>query len=96
MDMNGSLVRRVTNQIACDMGDETVILDLQSGTYYGLDVVAARVWTLIEEPTSLRAIRETIVSEYDVDADTCERDIIAFIERMLAIGLVEVSSGAVA
>jgi Coenzyme PQQ synthesis protein D (PqqD) len=92
--MNSSLVRRSANQIACDMGDETVILDLVSGTYYGLDVVAARVWALIEEPMPLRVIHQTIVSEYDVDADNCERDIVAFLDRMRTIGLVELSDGA--
>ena len=60
---------------------------------YGLDVVAARVWTLLEQPTLLRVIHETIVSEYDVDAENCQRDILAFLDRMQAIGLVEISSG---
>ena len=91
--MNSSLVRRSPNQIACDMGDETVVLDLGTGTYYGLDVVAARVWTLLEQPTPLRVIHETIVSEYDVDSENCQRDILAFLERMQAMGLVEIRSG---
>lgn len=90
--MNSSLIRRSTNQIACDMGGEMVILDLKSGTYYGLDVVAARVWTLIEQPALLGAIRESIMAEYEVDSDTCERDILAFLDQMQAVGLVEISN----
>ena len=31
------------------LGDETVILDLASGTYYGLDPVGARIWQLMAE-----------------------------------------------
>jgi Coenzyme PQQ synthesis protein D (PqqD) len=95
VDMNSSLVRRSTNHIACDMDGEVVILDLQSGTYYGLDVVGASVWTLIEQPVCLGAIREAIMSEYDVDAETCDRDILAFLDKMQAVGLVEVSNGAI-
>ena len=72
------------------MGDEVVVLDLNSGTYYGLDELGARIWTLIEQPASLPAIRETIMSEYEVDAETCERDILAFLNQMQAAGLVEV------
>jgi Coenzyme PQQ synthesis protein D (PqqD) len=93
MDMNSSLMRRATDQIACDMGGEVVILDLKSGNYYGLDAVGARVWTLIEEPRSLADIRRTIMDEYEVDADTCERDIIAFIDQMQAVGIVEICRG---
>ncbi len=33
-----------------DVKDETVILDMGSGTYYGLDGVGARVWELLEQP----------------------------------------------
>ena len=95
MDVNSSLVQRAREQIACDMGGEVVILDLKSGTYYGLDAVGARVWTLIEQPAPLAAIRETIMSEYEVDAETCDRDIRAFLDRMQAVGLVAVSNGAI-
>jgi len=91
--MNSSLVQRSTNQIACDMGGEVVILDLKSGTYYGLDVLGARVWSLIEQPASLVAIRDTIMSEYEVDAATCERDILTFLNQMQAAGLIEISNG---
>jgi hypothetical protein len=94
MDINGSLVRRATDQIACDMGGETVILDLKSGTYYGLDVLGARVWSLIEQPASVVSIRDAIVADYDVDNATCERDILVFLQQMQEAGLVEIANGA--
>lgn len=88
-----SVVQRSANQIACDMGGEVVILDLQSGTYYGLDLLAARVWSLIEQPASVSAIRDAIVADHDVDAETCERDILVFLKQMQVAGLVEISNG---
>jgi hypothetical protein len=94
MDINGSLVRRATDQIACDMGGETVILDLKSGTYYGLDILGARIWTLIEQPASVSSIRAAIVADYDVDDATCERDILMFLKQMQEAGLVEIANGA--
>jgi hypothetical protein len=75
------------------MGDETVILDLTSGTYYGLDVLGARVWSLIEQPKSLGSIRDAIVADYDVDVATCERDILAFLDQMQSVGLIEIRNG---
>jgi hypothetical protein len=86
----GTVVQRSANQIACDMGGETVVLDLQSGVYYGLDEVGARVWSLIEEPKSLLAIRDIIMAEYEIDAQSCEHDILTFVERMREAGLVEI------
>ena len=92
--MHSSLIRRSTDQIACDMGGEVIILHLKSGMYYGLDPVGAKVWTLIEQPAPLSAIRDLIMSEYDVDAETCDRDILTFLDQMQAVGLVEISDGA--
>ena len=88
------MVQRSSNQIACDMGGEVVILDLKSGTYHGLDALGARVWSLIEQPASVAAIRDAIMAEYDVDAATCERDILAFLRQMETVGLLEISDGA--
>ncbi len=75
------------------MNGEVVILDLKSGTYYGLDLLGARVWGLIEQPASIVTIRDAIMSDYDVDADTCERDIVSFLEQMQAAGLVDIGDG---
>ena len=70
-----------------------VILDLKSGMYYGLDLLGARVWSLIEQPATVAAIRDTIMADYDVDAETCERDILAFLRHMETAGLVQISNG---
>ena len=91
--LTSSLIQRSSNQIACDMGGEVVILDLKSGVYYGLDEVGALIWSLIEHPMSPLAIRDAIMADYDTDVLTCERDIRAFLDRMQAIGLVEVVNG---
>ena len=65
----------------------------QSGVYYSLDEVGARIWALIEQPITITAIRDAILSEYEVQAEACERDVRAFIEGMDAAGLIEVLIG---
>jgi hypothetical protein len=59
-----------------------------------VDVLGARIWTLIEQPASVASIRDAIVADYDVDDATCERDILAFLEQMREAGLVEIANGA--
>ena len=86
---DGSVVRRTANQVCCDMSGESIILNLKSGIYFSLDEVGARIWGLIEQPMSVTEIRDAILSEYDVQAEVCERDIRAFIEGMDAAGLIE-------
>ncbi len=72
------------------MGDEVAILHLKAGIYYGLDGVGARVWSLIREARAVREIREVLVSEYEVDPDRCESDLITLLQRLADEGLIEV------
>lgn len=55
---------------------ETVILDLASGTYFGLDPVGARVWTLIGEGKRLRDVCDVMMDEFDVARATLENDVL--------------------
>ena len=64
-----------TQVMARTVGDETVILDLASGTYYGLDPVGARIWQLFVDGQTLAQVRDTMLAEYDVSVDDLERDL---------------------
>jgi hypothetical protein len=81
------------DQVSSDLGGEVAILHLEAGTYYGLDAVGARIWSLIQEPRSVEEIRDVLVSEYEVEPALCESDLIALLQRLADEGLVEVRDG---
>ena len=70
-----------------EMDGESVLLNLETGMYFGLDEVGTRVWRLAADNGSLRAIRERLVEEYDADAATIERDLLALAEALVSKGL---------
>ena len=70
---------------------ETVILDLRSGVYYGLENTGARIWQLLKRPTSLGALCNALVREYDVEPRRCERDLRALLRELLERGLIRVA-----
>lgn len=72
------------NQVA----DERVFLNLENETYYGLDSVGVRIWELIEEDGDLQRIYETLLEEYDVEADQLETDLDKFINQLVKNGLI--------
>ncbi len=73
------------------LGDEAVVLNLASGTYFGLNAVALRMWELIEQFGRLETVRDAVVTEYEVDPDTAARDLSNLVRQLSARGLVEVS-----
>ncbi len=85
-----SSVTASKDQVSTDLGDEVAILHLKAGIYYGLDGVGARVWSLIREARAVREIRDVLVSEYEVDPDRCESDLITLLQRLADEGLIEV------
>jgi hypothetical protein len=85
-----STVVAVKDQVSADLAGEAVILNLKSGVYYGLNPVGARIWQLIQEPKAVTTIRDSLLEEYEVKTDSCERDLLALLRELAAVGLVEV------
>ena len=85
-----SLVVAVKEQAFCSLAEEAVILDLKAGVYYSLNEVGARIWYLIQEPKRVSDIRETILQEFDVERDRCDRDVRQLLQNLAGKGLIEV------
>jgi coenzyme PQQ synthesis protein D (PqqD) len=72
------------------LGDEAVILDMASGSYFGLDPVGARIWQLLVQPMPFAEIAERLALEYDVPPGQAESDVVHFVEELKANGLLRV------
>ena len=57
--------------------------------HYGLEEVGARIWELIAEPRTVGEICDTLLDEYEVEPDVCERDVIALLGELAAKGFVQ-------
>jgi len=70
------------------VGDETVILDLESGTYFGLDPVGARMWALMGEGKTLGEVCDVMLEEYDVTRQRLEEDLLNLAGELAEKGLI--------
>ena len=78
--------------VARKVGDDLVLLDLESGQYFGLDNVGCKVWNLIEsQPHSLYDIVGIIYSEYDASREQIESDLIELADALAEKKLVVVA-----
>ena len=69
------------------VGDETVILHLGSGTYFGLDPVGSRIWELLDKPMNAMTLREGLLAEFAVAPEVLAKDMEAFLGQMLEHGI---------
>ena len=70
------------------LGEESVILSLDTGMYFGLDPVGTRIWTLLPD-RDLAAVAEIIHHEFDAALPRIQEDVIALVEQLVAKRLVE-------
>src|SRR5277367_6599143 len=87
----GATVSRRESVIACNVMEETVLLDLNSGVYFGLDPVGTRIWAMLGSPRRVNDLREDLLQEFEIDSTTCEKSVCQFINELAAKGLVEIT-----
>jgi hypothetical protein len=89
---SAQVVTAISEQLSSQLGDETVVLSLKTGIYYGLNPVGARVWELVQEgPTTVGAIREQILAEFEVSEQVLEEDLRELLAILQSEGLVQIS-----
>ena len=86
-----SEVRATDNVLFQDLHGEGVLLNLKTGVYFGLDPVGARIWQLLEKPTILSRILESLLTEYDVAREPCAQDLLVLVAEMEQQELVALS-----
>ncbi len=85
-----TLVVQGDEQVATEIDNVVVMMSVEQGKYYGLDSVGSRAWNLLEQPRRVTDVCAIIQDECAVDRETCERDIVEFINRLVAANLLKV------
>lgn len=85
-----SRVTAAPGRFSSRVAGEVMILDPDSGEYFGLDPVGARVWELLERPVPVGELRDVLLGEFDVEARRLEADLLALLSELARHGLVEV------
>lgn len=87
--MNGAmLVTRRPGMIEADAGGELVGLDVESGTCFGFNATATRVWQLIETPQTVNALVAALMAEHEVAEAECRDGLAELLHSLEAEGLV--------
>ena len=82
-------IRLSDEVVTREVGGEVMLLDLASGTYFGLDPVGGRFWQLLEEGKSAADARDMLLVEYEVTADVLDKDLGGLLAQLTANGLVQ-------
>jgi len=93
LDLNQT-VKLSPEVISQEVSGETVLLDLDSENYFGLDEVGTRIWQLIGENGDLQMIHDTLLNEYDVSEQRLQQDMENLIKEISGLGLITLEKNA--
>ncbi|HEY1367417.1 MAG TPA: PqqD family protein [Gaiellaceae bacterium] len=68
---------------------ETVVLNLETGTYHGLNPTGGRILELLERTKTVHDASARLAEEYGLELDAAERDVSGFCLDLLDRGLLE-------
>lgn len=71
---------------------ESVLLNIQTERYFGLDETGTRMWQLATSLPTVEAAYKQLLSEYDVDPGTLRANLEDLLSRLVDNGLLHVRS----
>lgn len=72
-----------------DLAGEKVMIDFESGKYFLIKGVGNDIWDMLQEETTPARIIETLLAEYDVSPEECERSVLQFLDKMRALKFID-------
>lgn len=77
--------------VASDMGKDWALLDLETSVYYTLNATGARIWARLQDGGATpEELVEVLISEFEVDDATCQKDVSAVLKQLMDADLVSV------
>ena len=87
-----TVIARVEELVSADMDGETALMSVENGAYYGMDAIGSRIWALIEKPRTVSELCDALLQEFDVEREECERDVLAFLNKLAENKLLKVTN----
>ena len=77
--------------VSCELGGGAALLDLRSSTYYNVNAVGAYLWDQLQQPRRIADLEAAVLERYDVDDETCRRDVAALVQQLADANLLKVT-----
>jgi hypothetical protein len=71
---------------------ESVLLDLKSEQYFGLNETGTRMWSALMETRTIDGACEKLLTQFDVDPAVLRKDLEQLVEKLIERGLAHVDA----
>ena len=85
-----AVVTRSPDVFCAAVGDELVMMDVDSGTFYVLDEISTLIWERLAAPTLVSDLLVDIRERYEVGSEQCQVEVLTLLEQMRDSSLIRV------
>lgn len=87
-----SRVSHSEDMLATDLDTEVIIMHVESGQYVNLKDVGSDIWRQLTTPKTVSDVIQTLLGEYDVTAEVCENEVIAYLDELAGADLIKIEA----
>jgi Coenzyme PQQ synthesis protein D (PqqD) len=77
-------------QLAAEIHNEVVLMDVERGCYYGLDDIGSEIWRAVENPVAVHSLCQSLAEKYKADPAIIASDVLTLLNNMHARELIVV------
>jgi imidazolonepropionase-like amidohydrolase len=81
-------IHRSESVLTAAVDKETIMMDVSSGRYVGLDDIAGVIWQRLEMPRTFGDLVDSLVEDYDAERAVIAQDVRELLKEMAAQGVV--------
>ncbi|MBF0410878.1 MAG: lasso peptide biosynthesis PqqD family chaperone [Candidatus Riflebacteria bacterium] len=81
-----TVVARAGESVFSQVDGEVVMMSIENGEYYGINLIGSRIWGLLESPVRVSDVCDILLPDYDVTREQCTKDILLFLQQMVEKG----------
>lgn len=71
-----------------EVDGESVIMNVETGHYFGLNSVSTDIWNILENEMNYNTLIQKVREQYDIDEETCRTDTRPVIGRMILLKII--------
>jgi hypothetical protein len=81
---------RNEKMLSTDLDQETILMSVDAGAYFGMAGTAQTIWEKLETPLTFSALVNELVNEFEITPEECASDLQDFLGKMEQEGLLHV------
>jgi len=88
-----TVFKRLDDQfLVTEVDGETVIMNIDKGTYWGFNNTTTEIWNLLKKPIPFGKIIEQLLNKFEVSEDTCKLETMKILKDLHRLETISIIS----